>query len=172
MTDEDRRAGALEGEAVFNPEYAYDYCNPSFHAQSYVKNLNINNVKLYLEYEGHVFVEGDEKENRENLESILYSKHIDVLREDIEKEASKKPNLNGWSAKTEKSWMSDKFESWSWCQNLCDEQVTLLLIEEKVKKEEWGPDSHSRLMCLTRHYIDSRKKQNRQFNLLEEQKKK
>ena len=72
MTDEDRRAGALEGQAVINPQYAYDYCDPLFDAQCYVTNLNINNVKLYLEYEGHVFVEGDEKENRENLEKTYF----------------------------------------------------------------------------------------------------
>ena len=48
----------------------------------------------------------------------------------------------------------------------------MILIEEKVKKREWGPDENSCVMCLTRHYIDARKKQNREFNLLENKKSK
>ena len=160
--------GEYNGPAVFIPVYECAYCDPLFDAEHFVTVLPINNVKTYLEHKGQIWVEGNDKRNRENLESVLYSKHIDVLREDTEKEASKKPNLNGWSAKSDKSWMAPDFEAWSWCQNLTQEQVRLILIEEKVKKREWGPDENSCVMCLTRHYIDARKKQNREFKLLED----
>ena len=80
-------------------------------------------MKTYLLHERQDWVEGNDKKNRENLESVLYSKHIDVLREDTEKEASKKPNFNEWPAKSEKSWMALDFEAWLWCQNLTQEKL-------------------------------------------------
>ena len=43
--------------------------------------------------------ERNDEENRANLASVLHSKNLDILREDLKFEAYKMPNLNGWSGK-------------------------------------------------------------------------